>query len=202
MNEQLNRAEPLLTTDTEQHPVTITKEKRLVEYAAEDPFYVLNRVFQYGQLQHIKEHCLQWFHVALCVDLFVYEDAQCRAALLTFFNEVQRLTDALYILKIHHNAPDKQPINGTLPAELTPTPLSFEERKNPMLAVKKFFSTFSIQHSRRELWDWKHAGISYGPPYPDDMNEVQVLITYEDVECLIEAAYALYLKEPESQPAT
>lgn len=145
MNEPLNRTKALLNSVTGQHLFTNTKEKRLVEYAAEDPLYVLNHIFHTGQLKTIKEYSLQWFHVALCVDLLVYEDAESRSALLHFFYEVQRLIDALYIIKYDNEQTTKRSVDDTRPGELTTSSLYYEERLNPMLAVVKFFSTFSIR---------------------------------------------------------
>ena len=50
---------------------------------------------------------------------------------------------------------------------------------------------FPMVYILRELNDWLEAGICYAGDYPDNMSELQALLTYRNVLCLIKAANRL-----------
>lgn len=193
MNDLLNRNELLLNAVTNSTDFVPVKDKRLVEYAAENPSYVISEVFKgKDSLKRLQRDSHDWLHVAMCTDLIVYENGDRRTGLMIFFNELRRLIEGLYLLKIKKFNLSKDFDDSPIP-ELDGVALFYiEYYEMPASIISEFCTKFSIEHCRRELWDWMHAGISYGYTYPEDLNEVQILYTYEDIECLTEAAYGFY----------
>lgn len=200
MNDLLNRNELLLNAVTGRNDFIPPKEKTLVEYAAENPSYVVNEVYKgKDSLKRLQKCSHDWFHVAMCTDLIVYENGDRRTGLMIFFNEIQRLIESLYLLKVKKfdlsttfDEPSQSALDG---AHF----FYIENYEIPITVVTEFCSKFSLEHTRRELWDWLHAGIGFDYAYPEDLNEVQILYTYEDMECLTEAAYGFY-RQAQSPP--
>lgn len=63
---------------------------------------------------------------------------------------------------------------------------------NPLSTLIGFFQLYHIDYLRRELADFPEAGIGHVDEYPNGFSPWQVLMAYNHMLCLVEAAYRLY----------
>jgi hypothetical protein len=178
------------------------KPVRLIEKVEADPLFVIKDVFQNEKLDFLKENVSNWLQVALSNDTAAYESGEQRGTLFTFYHPLQLLIEALYVINNNQQPPKADLTIATLPDNLKhkissyhqPVLLRQEQKENPMPVIIDFFKQFPITYVRRELWDWCSAGISYTGTFPESMTCDTVLITYESVLCLVEAAVQLSQK--------
>lgn len=76
--------------------------------------------------------------------------------------------------------------------ENQPLRLKEEEKKNPHLVIKEFYSWFDLQDMREILWDWLVAALSSeSSTYNTGHARSNLIFIYEKTELLIEATYEL-----------
>lgn len=170
----------------------LNKPKQLTEYVKDAPLYVISEVFKSESLPSLLEQLRDWLHVALSADYHIYEDGEQRRQLLAFHEQLQLLVEALFIILTRNteSTDAKEQTKGDDKTRL----LSQDQIANPMQVVIAFFERFPTGYIMRELNDWLEAGIAYAGPYPDNMNEMQALLTFRDVLCLVKSANRLLQK--------
>lgn len=170
----------------------LNKPKQLNEYVKDAPLYVISEVFKSESLPSLLEQLRDWLHVALSADYHIYEDGEQRRQLLAFHEQLQLLVEALFIILTHNTegTGEKEQAKGVDKTRL----LSQDQIANPMQVVIAFFERFPTAYIMRELNDWLEAGIAYAGPYPDNMNEMQALLTFRYVLCLVKSANRLLQK--------
>jgi hypothetical protein len=171
--------------ETEENVEKFNKPKQLIEYANNEPLYVINKIFKNESLDFLRDQLRDWLFVAISADTAIYEDGEQRKQLLSFQDQLLVLVEALFV--IHSENIDKE----SLKDEEKPRLLSQDQIANPLQVIKAFFEKFPITYCLRELYDWLEAGIVYSGDYPENMNEYGVLLTYRIALCLIKAAHRL-----------
>lgn len=170
----------------------LNKPKQLIECVKDAPVYVISEVFKSESLPALLEQLRDWLHVALSADYHIYEDGEQRRQLLAFHEQLQLLVEALFII-LTHNKENTDAKDQTKSMDKTRL-LSQDQVANPMQVVIAFFERFPTAYIMRELNDWLEAGIAYAGPYPDNMSEMQALLTFRDVLCLVKSANRLLQK--------
>ncbi|MBO9203267.1 MULTISPECIES: hypothetical protein [Niastella] len=149
-----------------------SKPERLIEKVATSAAEVIKEVFSQVLLKDLLEYLLPtWLRVALINAECRYNDGNGREVLYEFYEQLLPFIEALHGMA--GNA-------------------SFDKLTT---VVTGFFQQFSIEYIRRELADFLEAGIGHDGKYPDGFTPWQAWMTYNDVLCLVEAAYQLYLMQ-------
>lgn len=162
------------------------KPKRLIEKVTDDPLFVIREVFKAESLDFIKEAMGDWLHVGLVSESIRYQYGGQRAYLLDFCNQLLLLVEALYIINVQLQ-PEKNKAIGKDVSLL----LTGEQRADPGSMIADFFKQFPVAYIRRELWDWFHAGITFGGTWPENLSPAVVINLYDYLSCLTEAAQNL-----------
>jgi hypothetical protein len=183
--ESANSNQIITATETATNEDLFNKPKQLIEYVDTAPLSVLKEVFKSESLSFLRDQLRDWLFVAISADCHIYEEGEQRKQLLTFQDQLLVLIEALFV--IHSQNEEKESLKDAEKPRL----LSHDQIANPMQAVTTFIEKFPISYCIRELNDWLEAGITYAGDYPDNMSELQVLLTYRNVLCLIRAANRL-----------
>jgi hypothetical protein len=169
--------------------VMSTKKKMLIEYVNEDPFYVLSKVFCFGQWNFITVELRDWLIIGLSSDMNVYSDWGERLTLVIFHDNLALLIEALFILYVG-NIEDADKKEKIPPYEIHL--LSKDEKKNPKLVMVRFFQKFQPDYIMRELDDWFTAVLAYPGYWRNDLiSTYHAQQVYENVLCLIKSAERL-----------
>jgi hypothetical protein len=164
------------------------KEKRLIEYVNDDPFYVIEDVFNpvKWSINYLKE----WVEIGLVSEDSAYGDADDRQNLVTFKDHLLLLVESLYIINLQRVS-DSAKKEWSLKV-YTPNLLSKEQAGNPRQVIVEFFEKYPMLYIMRELEDLLDAGISHPGPWKDEITcPWHVFDTYRDILCLIKAAERL-----------
>jgi hypothetical protein len=168
------------------------KPKQLIEYAGENPLYVIRQVFmpqKWFDIDIIRE----WLFICLSVDCTIYDEADNRAKLILFHIDLLSLIEALFVINLRHME------DGDLKKELSKTPiheLAAFQVENPQPVIAHFFKKYSAEYIIRELDDWYKASTSYtGDWIANIICQEQILDIYRNVLCLIKAAEVLKNKK-------
>ena len=146
-----------------------SKPERLIEKVAVHPIAVIQEVFSQLLLNDLQEDLLPtWFRVALINAEGPYADGNAQELLYEFYEQLLLLVQALHELSNNNQFSDLSTV------------------------VTGFFQHFSIEYIRRELADFLEAGIGHQGNYPDGFTPWLAWMTYNDILCLVEAAYQLY----------
>lgn len=150
----------------EQH-LRYSKPVRLIEKAATHPRAVIRQVFSQLLLKDLQEDLLpSWLRVALLNTGSQYGDANSYEVLMEFYEQLLHFVAALHDLAERNQFDD-------------------------LSAVAGFFQQFPIEYIRRELAGLLEAGIGYEGDYPNGFTPWQAWMTYDNILCLVEAAWQL-----------
>ncbi|OQP42770.1 hypothetical protein A4H97_11435 [Niastella yeongjuensis] len=172
------------------HPVQFTrninpsprysKPTRLIEKVTTNPSAVINEVFAEIPIEDLTEDLLpDWLQVAVINTASPYSSNDGQEILAEFYESLLQLVEALYLLS--ENMPKTQVLH-----------LTTEQQANPTEVLHEFFTVFTIDYVRRELCDFLDAGIGYDGDYPDGFTPWLAWMTYNHINCLMEAAFQLY----------
>jgi hypothetical protein len=151
----------------------------------DDPLHVIGEIFKLESMEFIKEGLADWLQVALVSESIKYSFGGQRSCLLSFYNELLLMVEALNSINEHQ--PDVNETTGKNEQVL----LSNDQLANPITVITAFYKKFPVNYIRRELWDWFHAGITFGGTYPENLWPDVVFNLYDYLSCLTEAGYRL-----------
>ena len=125
-----------------------------------------------------------------------YTSAANRIVLYEFIDNVHLLIEALLII---NEADILMNFEGSsiylqkkqIPQYNRPVLLSDDQFRHPHTVIMLFFQQFPIDYARRELWALLDTAISFEGHFNDDFSPWMAFYTYDNVSCLIEAAYQL-----------
>ncbi|OQP45875.1 hypothetical protein A4H97_32050 [Niastella yeongjuensis] len=144
------------------------KPERLIEKAAKEPTAVIEKVFSEVLLTDLQEDLLpNWLQVTLANPASPYADRHSREVLNEFYERLFHFVGVLH-------------------------GLSTSNQYDDLSAVTDFFQRFSIEYIQRELTDFFEAAIGYKENYPNGFTPWLAWMTYNNIVCLVEAAYQLY----------
>jgi hypothetical protein len=189
-DESIDSALPKPAVEKQDEEEILNKPKQLIEYVKEDPLHVIIEIFKRETFPSLHEQLRDLLHVALSADCSIYDEGEQRRQLLAFQDQLLVLIEALFIIYTQNRentVKQKQEIE-------MPRLLTRDQIANPMHVITTFFIKFPITYCIRELNDFLEAGIAYAGTYPDNMSELQVLYTYRNVLCLVNAANQLLTK--------
>jgi hypothetical protein len=185
--ESAHSNEILATAETTINEDIFNKPKQLIEYVDTDPLHVINEIFTNESLSFLRDQLRDWLFVGISAECQVYDEGEQRKQLLTFQDQLLTFLEALFV--IYNQNGKYENLNVVENTRL----LSQNQIANPGLVLSGFFQKFPIVYCIRELNDWLEAGIAYAGEYPDNMSELQVLLTYRNVLCLLKAANRLFM---------
>jgi hypothetical protein len=169
--------------------VTLDKEKRLIEYANEDPLYVIKEVFD-PKNQFTSDQVKGWLSITLLTECNAYDDSEQREQLKTFHDDLLILTDCLYVIYSSNTENANSNLQGLYIYKVSV--LSQEQIVHPEKAIAEFFKKYTTTYINRELEDWLEAAICYTGKWPDELFcRGQLLDTHRYVCCLIKSAERL-----------
>lgn len=165
-----------------------TKPKQLIEYASENPQYVIREVFM-PQTWFDTDIIREWLFICLSVDCTIYDEVENRSRLILFHIDLLSLIEALFVINLSHIE------DGDLKHELSKIhihELGGFQVENPKPVLDIFFKKYSAEYITRELDDWYKASTSYtGDWIANIICQEQIWDIYRNVLCLIKAAEAL-----------
>lgn len=172
----------------------LDKEKRLIEFVNEDPFYVLSEVFSIDHWDFIIDELRDWLIIGLSSDLNVYSDFGERLTLIVFYDQLVLLIEALFIC-YERNIED--PVKKEKIPFYKINFLSNDEKINPKQVVVRFFENFTADYIPRELDDWFTASLTYPGYWRNNIvSSYHAQRVYANVLCLIKSAEILLLTKP------
>lgn len=71
---------------------------RLSEQEKEDPMLVLRDFHSSYHLNEVRETLWDWFTIAITTDNSTFDDGQSRSNLLFFYEKLEKVLEALYLL--------------------------------------------------------------------------------------------------------
>jgi hypothetical protein len=165
-----------------------------IEFVESDPLQAIANIFESSDFDCLRANLCRWFHAAIVNGNHVYEDDMQRKGLQSFFTELELLLEAIYLIYRNDlftasDGVDLIAVNTRLTCLDKVYLLSGDQTRNPHAVIKFFFDRFSIVYIRRELQDWLQAGIDVESCDQIKLNPNKVLLTHNDLECLLEAAY-------------
>jgi hypothetical protein len=154
------------------------------------PLGAIASVFDGIDFDYFRANCNRWFHAVITNQNHVYDEDDRRTGLQTLFVDLELLLEAIYV--IHLNASEATITRRSVTYDKVYL-LTDEQADNPNDILCSFFKKFSMPYIRQELKDWLQAGIDIDASDPVQLKAIKVLLTFNELECLLEAAY-LYCK--------
>ncbi|OQP57606.1 hypothetical protein [Niastella populi] len=157
-----------------------------VELVKADPLDTIAGVFDSIDFDYFRANCNRWFHAVIINQSHVYDEEDRRTGLQTLFVDLELLLEAIYVIHINASGANvtRRPVKYDKVYLLT-----HEQADNPNDVLCSFFKKFSMPYIRQELKDWLQAGIDIDASDPVQLKAIKVLLTFNDLECLLEAAY-------------
>lgn len=157
-----------------------------VEPVLADPLDAIAGVFDSIDFDYFRANCNRCFHAVISNQNHVYEDEERRIGLQTFFVDLELLLEAIYVIHTNASATNVNRPSVTYDKIYL---LSHEQTGNPNVLLAAFFEKFSMPYIRQELKDWLQACIDIDGSDTIQLKAIKVLLTYNDLECLLEAAF-------------
>lgn len=151
---------------------------------------VIASVFDSIDFDYFRANCNRWFHAVIINQNHVYDEEDRRTGLQAFFIDLELLLEAIYVIHINASGANVTRRCGIYDKVYL---LTHEQTDKPNDVLYSFFKKFSMHYIRQELKDWLQAGIDIDESDPVQLKAIKVLLTFNDLECLLEAAY-LYCK--------
>jgi len=174
------------------------KPSHILSQAGKHPHTGLREVFCNFDLEELRQELQCWQQLALCNNNSAYEDASAREDLLDFTRELQRLTEAFYIISERKNAGQKRKQLKGRPKQTpkviaqanTTVLLTDDEKKKPEQVVHQFCKTFRRSYAQTELLDMLDAVITYKGTI--EIYKGNLVLFYEHLHYLLKLAYRIY----------
>ena len=80
------------------NPAWKNEPMRLTEQEKEDPLPVLREFYSSYHLNEVRETLWDWFTIAITTDNPTFDDGSSRSSLLLFYERLEKLLEALYLL--------------------------------------------------------------------------------------------------------
>jgi|GEM_PF-1207899 len=155
----------------------------------DDPLLRLNEVFEFSGDDSIKLELGGWLKAAVCNEHNEkrFYDSEDIPRLQFFFENFQSLIEALFILTEAHVQDIESLKNNIRNAHLLF--LKEDEKRNPVIVIKRFCNTFPLKYTQTEMWGLLEAVISSNDK--PLIKREDVIFYYERLLCLLESAYVL-----------
>jgi hypothetical protein len=190
--EPVNSAIPKPSPENSDTDTVLNKPKRLIEYAEEDPLYVIKEVFN-PEMEFTSDQLIAWLHIGLTAECMAYNYAEDREQLKNFQDDLLTLTDALYI--IYSVNVEKAEGDKSNRCTYKISVLNQDQIDHPEKPINEFFQKYPRAYIDRELEDWLESAICYTGTWPNDLYCVaQLLDIHRCIQCLIKAAGQLLTK--------
>lgn len=153
-------------------PFSFHSEVWLLHHVKDDVNGVLAIVFKWYTPAEYKADLQQWLHAAITNPKNIYDDGVRRSNLVTLHTALSVLVDTMHLL---------------------------HEKGGSVLhtdTISRFCRTYPWPHVKMELWDWLDAGIANDQVYHTGMDRSYLLLTYQCVKCMAEAAYIIAGRQP------
>jgi hypothetical protein len=157
-----------------------------MECVKANPLDAIACVFDSIDFDYFRANCNRWFHAVISNQNHVYDEEDRRTGLQTLFIDLELLLEAVYI--IYRNASRTNVTRRSVTYDKVYL-LTDKQADNPNDVLYSFFKKFSMPYIRQELKDWLQAGIDVDESDPVQLKAIKVLLTFNDLECLLEAAY-------------
>lgn len=164
------------------------KLPRAMDNAEIYPISSITEVFKSFGLEDICDEIDTWKRIAISDQLDFYREASQREDLMTFFDEIEKLIEGIYLLYIKHITPKMTGRNFEIEETYA---LNEFEIANPVFVLISFFDNIPIHYVRLELWDCLNAVISYEGEIVQQYGRCFILSFYEFLRTLVDAAYTI-----------
>ena len=171
------------------------KPYRMVSRTIDKPARCLAEIFTCFQLKDFEKNLSLWKKMALANDESAYDNAATRENLMYFCCELQRLSEAFYLLnkgreQWHTTGRRKETASTkTVTAMDETSRLKMKEKSNPQLVIRNFCTRFSFVYAKTEILDILEAVITYDG-YRKKPKE-NIVLFYQCLEVLVNLAYTL-----------
>lgn len=170
----------------------------LLEKVAQNPTQVIQEVFKVRDIDSIRDDTWNWIKAAIANNKSSCEEENVRLSLMTFYKDLLELLEALHLINDKgkwENAvgtTESMDAHPTAQSQDQPRDLVYEQVINPEQVLKSFYEKYTLKQIRFLFWNWLDAGISNeGVGYDEGIERTFLLLLYEHIYCLVEAAYYL-----------
>jgi hypothetical protein len=182
----------------EEEHVPYSKPPRLLDLVNEDLTGCIREIFVHLHLDDLCDEINQWMEVALINEDSAYSEGAQRQDLMDFCYMLQLLAEAMHVINEKRKPADadawKQALPEAMRAEIDrynhPVLLTKRQLADPLRVIRDFYSKFSMDYVRRELWDMLDAVIGYEGDRA--IRGVNLLMGWECMSALVECAYLMY----------
>jgi hypothetical protein len=158
---------------------------RLLRNVKEDIPGVLQIGFTWSSLDDYLLSLWKWLQAAIGNDKSAYENGHRRIDLLKFYDSIMPLLEVLNAInetnktvKLTGNQQQKSLAESNLSV-------------SPKVVIQEFCRSFTWEYCRMEIWDWLDGAISNDEFYKVGLERSFLLLEYQCIHGLIEAAYLL-----------
>ncbi|SFW80604.1 helix-turn-helix domain-containing protein [Chitinophaga sancti] len=170
----------------------------LLEKVARNPTQVIQEVFRVRDIDSIRDDTWTWIKAAIANNKSSCEEEGIRLTLMTFYKDLLVLLEALHLINEKRKCENAVGVTESIGAHTTarsqnqPRDLVYELVMNPEQVLKSFYEKYTLKQLRFLFWNWLDAGISNeGVGYDEGIERSFLLLLYEHIYCLVEAAYYL-----------
>jgi hypothetical protein len=157
-----------------------------MECVKANPLDAMAGVFDGIDFDYFRANCNRWFHAVITNQNHVYDEEDRRKGLQAFFVDLELFLEAIYVIQINVSGANVSRPSGIYDKVYL---LTHEQADNSNELLVAFFKKFSMPYIRQELKDWLQAGIDIDESDTVQLKAIKVLLTFNDLECLLEAAY-------------
>lgn len=177
----------------------------LLEKVAQNPTEVIQEVFKVRDIDSIRDDTWNWIKAAIANNKSSCEEEDVRLTLMNFYKDLLVLLEALHLInekgkwKNDGGATESIDAHPTAQSQEELRDLVYEQVMNPEQVLKSFYEKYTLKQIRFLFWNWLDAGISNeGVGYDEGIERSFLLLLYEHIYCLVEAAYNLNINATRS----
>jgi transcriptional regulator with XRE-family HTH domain len=161
----------------------------LLDLVVKDPNAVIQTVFKNWGIDAIGDCLWTWLEAAICNNNSSCELEESRLQLMTLYKNLLQLVEALYLLI--EKGKSAENIENNLPEGVQDKQINQAEE-----VIENFFKEYNLKRFRYLLREWLDAGISSDTDHYEKGYQCSHLLWLaEHLQCLVEAAFHLYIIE-------
>jgi hypothetical protein len=161
----------------------------LLDMVAQDPTLVIMTIFKKWGIDAIHDGLWTWLEAAICNNNSSCELEDTRLQVMTLYKNLLQLVEALYLL--NEKSKSAENADNNLPVGLLDEQINQADE-----VIENFFKEYNLKRFRYLLREWLDAGISSDVGhYEKGYQRSHLLWLAEHLQCLVEAAFHLYIRQ-------
>lgn len=158
---------------------------------------LIEELFNNFQVSDFRHELSLWQQLALSNDQSAYDEAGAREDLIDFVNALQKLIEAIYIIREKNSSETR---NSRQEKKLKQAKkllqhynrlvlLTDREKRKPYDVIQDFCKSFKVQYAKIEIADLMEAVVTYDGTKRFDRGNI--VLFYQHLRCIIKMAYQM-----------